>query len=262
MTSKRVHLPAQLAAEVMFASDRTCCVCRREKNKTQIHHIDGDPSNNDVDNLAVICLHCHSDAHTDGAFVRNLIPELLSLYNRNWRALVAKRLHSDSDPTGQSEFTSEAFLQASLDCHSWKVSYMAVYGPEHPQSEPGQFIDVWDAMIELWTPEYTPQQYERFKALFDSGIRDVQRRLDRLIQLFPDVLPYEFRTTLVRAHRQLETERVAYLSLPRLLQLPDVVGKETLFFRMRFTEVLGVLRDVARDADRRREAVDGTTEAV
>ena len=35
--------------------------------------------------------------------------------------------------------------------------------------------------------------------LFDSGIRDVQRRLDRLIQLFPDVLPYEFRTTLVRA---------------------------------------------------------------
>ena len=58
MGKQRVSIPNDLAAEVMFASDRTCCVCRLEKHKVQIHHIDENPTNNNYDNLAVICLHC------------------------------------------------------------------------------------------------------------------------------------------------------------------------------------------------------------
>jgi 5-methylcytosine-specific restriction endonuclease McrA len=60
----RTPIPDESAAEVMFLSDRTCCVCRDPKRKTEIHHIDGDPTNNMLDNLAVICKDCHSDAHT------------------------------------------------------------------------------------------------------------------------------------------------------------------------------------------------------
>jgi 5-methylcytosine-specific restriction endonuclease McrA len=74
MAKERIAISDTLAAEVMFASDRTCCVCRTEKQKVQIHHIDEDPANNSFDNLAVICLHCHSDAHSTGAFVRNVTP--------------------------------------------------------------------------------------------------------------------------------------------------------------------------------------------
>src|SRR5262245_23175786 len=92
MAKDRVPIQDDLAAEVMFASDRTCCVCRLEKHKVQIHHIDEDPSNNTFGNLTVICLHCHSDAHTTGAFVRNLTPELLRLYNSSWRGIVKLRL--------------------------------------------------------------------------------------------------------------------------------------------------------------------------
>jgi len=93
-------------------------VCRLEKHKVQIHHIDEDPANNAWDNLAVICLHCHSEAHTNGAFVRNLTPELVRLYNTSWRSIVSLRLNPTRDPSGQKEFTSEVYLEVSLDCHS------------------------------------------------------------------------------------------------------------------------------------------------
>ena len=99
----RVEIPKELAARVLFASDKTCCVCRLERTKVQIHHIDGNPSHNEFANLAVICLNCHSDAHSTGAFVRNLTPELIALYNDSWRQVSAMRLlPSGSDPTKQA----------------------------------------------------------------------------------------------------------------------------------------------------------------
>ncbi len=249
--TERVPVPEKVAAEVMFASDRTCCVCRLEKHKVQIHHIDEDTSNNDFANLAVICLHCHSDAHTTGAFVRKLTPELLRLYNSSWRDMVRLRLMPGAEGAGQRELAAEALLEASLDCHYWKVFFMSIAGPGLSDGKPGDFVDVWDLMVDLWIPKYSLEVYQQYLPLFDVGLREVQARFDRLVQLFPDVLPHSFRTELVRARRQLELEHFAYLSLPSLAP-----GEQSgPFFYSRFAGVVRVLRAVARDADRRREAV-------
>lgn len=258
MAKERVPIPDDLAAEVMFASDSTCCVCRMEKHKVQIHHMDGNPSNNTFENLAVICMHCHSDAHTTGAFTRNLTPELIRLYNSSWRDIVTLRLRPPEDVPDKLELASEAFLEASLDCHRWKVRFMALAGPNLPDGKPGKFKDVWDLMAKLWIPKYTEDTYRRFMPLFMKGLREVQGLFDRLIQLFPDVLPPDFRSLLVRAHRQIDVERSVYLLLPALVRdgviTTDQVGN---FFYVRFVEVVRVLRDVARDADRRRESLTG-----
>lgn len=254
MPNPRIPIPDELAAQVMFASDRTCCVCRMEKLKVQIHHIDGDPSNNVFDNLAVICLHCHSDAHTNGAFVRNLTPELIRLYNLSWREIVKVRLMPSVDGAGKMELAAESFLEASLDCHSWKVGFMSLIAPNIPESQPGQFVDVWDAMAELWIPEYSEETYRRFLPLFDDAIVRVQQRFDRLIQLFPDILPHEFRAVLVRANRQLGVNRsaYAYVELTPHLAVGSPFAQRNAFFHSEFVEVIHVLRDVSREADLRR----------
>ena len=96
MGKKRIPVPPGLAGRVLFASDRTCCVCRQPGRKVEIHHIDGDPSNNAFSNLAVVCKDCQSDAHTDHAFARNLTPETVVLYNASWRSIVASRLNPGS----------------------------------------------------------------------------------------------------------------------------------------------------------------------
>lgn len=108
MAKKRIPIPPDLAARVLFASDKTCCICRQANRKVEIHHIDGDPSNNDFSNLAVVCKDCQSDAHTDHSFARNLTPDLVRMYSSSWQSIVAARLNPDSS------FEKLAYLYAAL----------------------------------------------------------------------------------------------------------------------------------------------------
>jgi hypothetical protein len=58
---KRVGIPRAIEAQVQFASDRTCCVCRVKGKPFQIHHIDENPANNEFKNLAILCLEYHNE---------------------------------------------------------------------------------------------------------------------------------------------------------------------------------------------------------
>jgi hypothetical protein len=68
----------------MFSSDRTCCICRERGKATQIHHIDDDPSNNSINNLALLCLECHNDTQVKGGFGRKLNSSLVTEYRDDW----------------------------------------------------------------------------------------------------------------------------------------------------------------------------------
>lgn len=87
----RTPIPEEIAASVLFGSDRTCCVCQTPGKPTQIHHVDEDPSNNDEANLCVLCLLCHDDTQVKGGFGRKLNAALVSQYRDNWCERVRKR---------------------------------------------------------------------------------------------------------------------------------------------------------------------------
>lgn len=88
---KRIPLSADLAAEVMFTSDRTCCVCNERGRSVQIHHIDEDPSNNTFENLAVLCFQCHDETQISGGFGRKLNANLVIKYRDQWYPRVQTR---------------------------------------------------------------------------------------------------------------------------------------------------------------------------
>lgn len=86
----RVNIPKDIATEILFLSDRTCCVCQ-ERKPVQIHHIDEDPSNNSPDNLAALCLDCHHQTQSKGGFNRKLDAPLVRRYKEDWLSSVATR---------------------------------------------------------------------------------------------------------------------------------------------------------------------------
>lgn len=86
----RATIPTDVAAQALFLSDRTCCVCRRPK-RVQIHHIDEDPSNNALENLAVLCFDCHTETQIRGGFDRKLDAAQIVLYRDQWLATVAQQ---------------------------------------------------------------------------------------------------------------------------------------------------------------------------
>jgi len=72
MTKPRTPIPDDISAEVMFLHDRTCCVCHQRELAVQIHHIDEDPTNHTVSNLAVLCLEHHEQTQVRGGFAKKL----------------------------------------------------------------------------------------------------------------------------------------------------------------------------------------------
>jgi hypothetical protein len=56
----------------------------------QIHHVDEDPSNGSFDNLAVLCLECHTETQVQGGFCRKLDADQVILYRDDWFAVVAR----------------------------------------------------------------------------------------------------------------------------------------------------------------------------
>ncbi|NQU75805.1 MAG: hypothetical protein HQ546_05775 [Planctomycetes bacterium] len=74
---KRLKLPDPVQADVLVRSRRRCCVCfglhkDEERKKGQIAHLDGDPGNNDPDNLAYLCFDHHDEYDGRTSQAKNL----------------------------------------------------------------------------------------------------------------------------------------------------------------------------------------------
>jgi hypothetical protein len=92
----RVPIEPGIAADVLFSSDRTCCVCREPWKRVQIHHIDDDHANSTRGNLAVLCLDCHDETQIRGGFARRLDSIQVMRYRDDWQDRIQRR-RDDAD---------------------------------------------------------------------------------------------------------------------------------------------------------------------
>jgi hypothetical protein len=89
--NNRVPIPSETSADIRFRSDHTCCVCRKPGLPIQIHHLDENSSNNDPENLAVLCLICHDKTQVEGGFGRKLDSAAIKTYREDWYSRVRSR---------------------------------------------------------------------------------------------------------------------------------------------------------------------------
>lgn len=85
--SGRTKIPEGVRAEILRANRHACAVC--QKRRVQLHHIDGDPSNHAVDNLAALCLEHHDMATMTGALTRKLTASDVIHYKTAWEGRCA-----------------------------------------------------------------------------------------------------------------------------------------------------------------------------
>lgn len=149
----RVRIPHNVAAEVMFRHRRTCCICNIPDRTVQIHHIDEDPSNNAIENLAVLCLECHNLTQISGGFGRKLGAAEVALSRDDWIARVAR---------------------AKEEADKLIVARMAGLPPE-PVFELGKWEPPSvEALIKLLDslPETRKSTYEEAHLKWDTGYRN------------------------------------------------------------------------------------------
>jgi len=105
MAKHRRDVPPGQAEELMAANRHTCCVCRAPRKHVVIHHIDEDPSNNDWDNLAVVCHDCHSRVTGDEGLGRRFTAGEVTTYKKEWEATCAgEQRDADDDEPDETEY--------------------------------------------------------------------------------------------------------------------------------------------------------------
>jgi hypothetical protein len=95
MAVRRRQIPRNIAVEVLFRAEHTCCICRTKGKDVQIHHIDGNHSNNAINNLAVVCLECHSRVTGKRGLGTSYKVKEVRKYKSSWEKQVfdSRRIH-------------------------------------------------------------------------------------------------------------------------------------------------------------------------
>jgi Protein of unknown function (DUF3298) len=158
---QRVEIPADTAAEILFLSDRTCCVCRDGGKPVQLHHMDDDPSNSVGENLAVLCFDCHRDTQIRGGFDRKLDAAQVGLYKADWIKRVETRRTQGQGSTRLESISGEPVLRylqlrEKSDEHSYdfEADYVLV----------GSADSAADSETNLCINAFVTQSLQRFRA--------------------------------------------------------------------------------------------------
>jgi len=101
---RRLRIPERVATDLLYEADRTCCICQSPHRTVQLHHIDGNPNNNNPRNLAVLCLDHHDEATRRVGIGRQLTPGLIRRYMDTWLRKVQSR-HSSKARAGTRSIT-------------------------------------------------------------------------------------------------------------------------------------------------------------
>lgn len=258
MAKARQKIPDELATKVLYQSDRTCCICRLPGRKIEIHHIDGDPSNNKIDNLAVLCKDCHSEAHSTQAFARNLTPALVQKYNESWQDIVRVRLEPGGEKGLILEYRYQIMMELFMAVYRWRDRYENLWPDDHAKDfyEKGfqRSSDYWKKLSDYAPKEYSEEEWGRYLPLFNQANEDVSALLERIISVHSDGVPIAIKLAVIRLTSKLRTERIAYINLPRILQGPRVSGQGNYLFRSRFTESMDGLVAFIDQVERERQA--------
>ncbi len=90
--SKRPPIPDNITDNLLYKSRRTCCICRDSNRSIIIHHIKewSESKSNEENNLVVLCLHHHDEAHTRKELSQNLTAERIIEGKNRWEKEIEK----------------------------------------------------------------------------------------------------------------------------------------------------------------------------
>jgi Protein of unknown function (DUF3298) len=234
----RVEIPQDVAADVLFLSDRTCCVCRKRGRPVQLHHVDDDSSNSVADNLAVLCFDCHRETQIRGGFDRKLDAAQVRVYKADWVKRVAEQRGCDLVST-RPESTNGTHVLRYLQMREKRDDFL--YDFEADYALVGSDDSKADSETNLCISYFVSNSLQRFRkeSIASAGFKREQKQgqfsatawdslaISHNVSLYTrDVLSLEFQIWSYgagAAHPNSHTKTMNFRLRPSLeLQLQDI----------------------------------------
>jgi hypothetical protein len=189
----RIKINVDLRDQMLFESNRICCICTEQGKDVQIHHIDENSANNDYDNLVVICLDCHSKVHQKGGFGRNWTVGQLQQYKIEWIERVENRKREADKLASLQSVTGIQNFQSQLD----ELNYKDINDP---------ILSTYlEKILIIHTAQKTIAQMD-----FDTGyVIDTAQACDKLVDFYESIL-VELSTFYPKGHFQNKHPRIFF----------------------------------------------------
>lgn len=127
----RTKVPKSIRRSTLLQSKRVCCLCYHFRNKTkairgQFAHIDHNPQNNDVDNIAWLCLEHHDEYDGTNGLTARITEDEVKAARSNLYAAVA---NGDIFKSNQLRFMAPAYhnRQTSIEPESHRASFAWIF---------------------------------------------------------------------------------------------------------------------------------------
>lgn len=91
LSESRPPIPLQNLIKLLHESKMTCCICRNPQKSIVVHHIEewSKSRNHDENNLVVLCLDHHNEAHTKRGLTISLTAIFLKESKSKWKKIVS-----------------------------------------------------------------------------------------------------------------------------------------------------------------------------
>ncbi len=135
---QRIPIAEKTKLEILGRANNRCCVCQTPF--VHFHHLDGDPTNNDVENIVPLCPNCHGQAHSQSTMTTNLTPNRLRALRDRWYAYCDKRKEGSSIGANALLRLQNLVNSLGLADHSWKKMF-ALVDPRYANMSRDQIIN-------------------------------------------------------------------------------------------------------------------------
>ena len=124
MAKKRTKTPKEIENQVLSLSNNRCCICQTPF--IQFHHIDENPSNHNIDNIAPLCPNCHTQAHSKARMTVNLSPERIISLRDKWYDYCQNRKEGSNISRNALLKLKNFIRPLGLADHSWAKTFATI----------------------------------------------------------------------------------------------------------------------------------------
>jgi hypothetical protein len=160
MRKQRVAVPESTRLELLSRSNNRCCVCQIPF--VVVHHLDEDPSNNDIDNLAPLCPNCHSQTHSDGTMTINLTADRVRKLRDRWYDYCEQRKDTSTASPNAILKMLNFVRSVGLPQHSWSRTFAVV----HPEYADMAKTEMVQCLFRTTNPDELSELLETVKNMY------------------------------------------------------------------------------------------------
>ncbi len=198
MKKDRKKIPSDVEEQIFFKSQMLCYCLQRGD---QIHHIDGDRSNNDFDNLVFLCRPHHDDAEVRNGIGKGKINLARKIPTPRQIKSLRDKLYKDNDKKRRLEHANfleslkkvedENLFKAAMDAHV-VVEILKLkqgYRVERDWEKRGEIVDKLGMFKDYKSPR---SAYEVFELLNDLASMTRSGMTSQVAEAISDLVTYYF----------------------------------------------------------------------